>query len=280
MRYIDLSEIELPDGWQDSIDSLNLQLNACTNHDERCACIDGNEVWRNIFTQLAELGHDKCWYSEARDTMSDRDIDHFRPKKAAKNLPGVPRTDEDGYWFLAFDVENFRFSSVYSNERRKDKFDKKKETGGKGVFFPLFAGSHVAKSKGRCADEEIMLLDPCDADDVNLLTFDKTGAAIPNVPAINEARDKERVTTSVKLYNLDHTPLVDLRAQIWAKCQRFIDEIRGITISDDELGQAARLRLKFLNDEIRKMMHKQEEVSAVAIACCEQNGLGVMAERR
>jgi len=279
MRYIDLSEIEFPDGWQDDIDDLNIQLNACTNHAERSEYIDANEVWRSLFTQLANLGFNKCWYSEARDTMSDRDIDHFRPKKEAKNLPGILRGDEDGYWFLAFDVDNFRFSSVYSNQRRKDKFDKSRDTGGKGVFFPLFAGSHVAKSKGRCADEEIMLLDPCDPDDVTLLTFDKTGAAIPNVNAFNEERDKERVETSVKLYNLDNSLLVDLRLQVWAKCQRFIDEIRAITIETD-LGITSRSRVKFLNEEIRKMMNKQEEVSAVAIACCEQNGLGVMAERR
>lgn len=279
MRHIDLNKITLPDGWEDQITELNQELNACNDHAERCACIDGNEVWRDLSTQLANLGYNKCWYSEARDTMSDRDIDHFRPKKEARNLPGIPRGDEEGYWFLAFDVDNFRFSSVYSNQRRKDKFDKKKQTGGKGVFFPLFAGSYVAKSKARCADEEIMLLDPCDADDVNLLTFDSTGAAIPNSNALSEQRDQERVITSVKLYNLDHTPLVDLRSQVWAKCQRFIDEIRAITAEAD-IGNAGRNRIKFLKDEIRKMMQRTEEVSAVVIACCEQNGLAVIAENR
>jgi uncharacterized protein (TIGR02646 family) len=279
MRHIDLNNITLPDGWEDQITELNQELNTCNDHAERCACIDENEVWRDLFTQLSNLGYNKCWYSEARDTMSDRDIDHFRPKKEAKNLPGIPRRDEEGYWFLAFDVDNFRFSSVYSNQRRKDKFDKKKPTGGKGVFFPLFAGSHVAKSKARCADEEIMLLDPCDADDVNLLTFDSTGAAIPNSNALLEQRDEERVSTSVKLYNLDHTPLVDLRSQVWAKCQRFIDEIRAIT-ADADIGNAGRNRIKFLKDEMRIMMRRTEEVSAVVIACCEQNGLAVIAENR
>ena len=67
--------------------------------------------------------------------------------------------------------------------------------------------------------------------------------------------------------------------QIWTKCQRFIDEIRAIT-SVNELGVTSRARIKFLNDEIRKMMNKREEVSAVVIACCEQNGLGIMTERR
>lgn len=279
MRYIDLSKIELPKGWSDEIASLNQELNNCQNHQERSVCIDKNEVWRKLFKELAALGNNKCWYSEAKDTMSDRDIDHFRPKKEAKNLPDIPRADEDGYWFLAFDVENFRFSSVYSNERRKDKFDKTKETGGKGVYFPLFAGSHVAKSKARILDEEIMLLDPCDQDDVNLLTFNDKGEAVYNVMTIDEDRDIKRVETSVKLYNLNHSPLVDLRAQVWNKCQRFIDEMRKIT-SEGDLGNTARNRLKFLKSEIRKMMDKQEEVSAVVIACCEHNGLEFLADSR
>ena len=279
MRYINLSIIDLPDDWHDRVENLNIQLNACSNHSERCTCIDDNELWRELFNELSALGFNKCWYSEARDTMSDRDIDHFRPKKESKNLPHIPRGDEEGYWFLAFDVDNFRFSSVYSNQRRKDKFDKDKATGGKGVFFPLFQDSHVAKSKNRCVDEEIMLLDPCDMDDVNLLTFDNTGAAIPNENALNEERDRERVETSVKLYNLDHSSLVELRAQIWDKCQRFIDEIRKITTEAD-LGQSARNRIRFLKDEVRKMVHIQEEVSSVAIACCEANGLQILAERR
>ena len=280
MRFIDLNNIDIPDGWENQIAELNQELNECNNHEERCSCIDEHEVWRVLFTQLADLGFNKCWYSEARDTMSDRDIDHFRPKKEAKNLPGIPRADEEGYWFLAFDVDNFRFSSVYSNQRRKDKFNNKRPTGGKGVFFPLFEGSHVAKSKNRCPDEEIMLLDPCDQEDVTLLTFDDTGAALPNYEVVNEERDIERVNTSISLYNLDHGPLIDLRAQTWSKCQRFIDEIRSITVIDGELGQASRQRIRFLKNEIRNMMDRQEEVSAVAIACCEANGLSSIAEAR
>lgn len=280
MRYIDLGEIELPDNWQARVNDLNQRLIDAENDTDRKEIIDANPIWKDLFIPLSRLSNGKCWYSEVLDVMSDRDIDHFRPKGRAINTDGIPRASENGYWWLAYDYENYRFSSQYSNQLRKDKYDPKKETGGKWVYFPLFEGSIVANNKIQCDDEHIMLLDPCDRDDPPLLTFDNRGVAIPNAAAILEDRDRTRVETSIKLYNLDHTPLKELRERVWDKCQRFVDEIRGILTNPDGVSQTARNRVKFLKDEIRKMTDKSEELSAVAIACCEENSLSILAERR
>lgn len=275
-----MNEIVLPDGWLDKAEKMNQLLFDAADDKERQRIIDKNPIWKQLFVPLSLLSKGKCWYSEALDVMSDRDIDHFRPKGSAKNINGVKRADEDGYWWLAYDYENYRFSSQYSNEPRIDKFDKAKATGGKWVYFPLFEGSITAKTKPRCKDEEIMLLDPCDADDPNLLTFDSKGKAIANVPAILDERDKLRVETSIKLYHLDHTPLEELRERVWDFCQRMVDEIR--TISNDPAGISnfGRNRVKFLKDEIRRLTKKDIQLSAVAIACCEENGLAFISERR
>lgn len=275
MRYIDISSITLPDGWKEKADSLIKQLEKIESEFDRNNIIDKNQIWKELFIPLHNLSNGKCWYSEALDVMSDRDI----PKGNAKNIDGIPRGDEDGYWWLCYDYENYRFSSQYSNEPRRDKFNTTKGTGGKWFYFPLFENSIVAKSKARCKDEEIMLLDPCDEDDPALLTFDSKGKAMPNLNAVLSDADKRRVNASIKLYHLDHTPLEELRERTWDFCQRMIDEIRKIS-SNPDISISDFARIKFLNKEIRRIMDKKEPVSAVAIACCEENGLAILTERR
>lgn len=278
MRYIDISKIQLPAGWKTKADNLTAKIKAEPNAVKRAKIMDDNPIWQELLVPLSQLSKGKCWYSEAQDVMSDRDIDHFRPKNEAKNLNNIPRGDEEGYWWLAYDYENYRFSSQYSNQRRKDKFKKKKVTGGKGSLFPLFAGSPVAKTKNRCCDELIMLLDPCDQNDPGLLTFDDKGVAMPDASAILDPDDKTRVDVSIKVYNLDNSTLVELRERIWGMCQRKIDEIRKITTDPDGISNTGKNRIKFLQDEIRQMTDRNAEVSAVAIACCEQNGLKVLTQ--
>ena len=280
MRYININDLDLPDNWGAKVDKLNEDLRNATTHEERSYIIENNPVWQELFIPLSNLSKGKCWYSEALEVMSDRDVDHFRPKNKALNINNIPRADEDGYWWLAYDYENYRFSSQYSNQRRKHKFNKDKETGGKGIYFPLFAGSPIAKTKPTCFDEHIMLLDPCDEDDPSLLTFNSKGEAIPNADAVLDHNERIRVETSIKLYNLDQLTLQELRERVWDSCQRLIDEIRKITSDIQGLSAFGRARVKFLKDEIRKMTKREVELSAVAIACCEENGLHILTEPR
>lgn len=280
MRYINIDDLELPIDWGAKVDKLNEDLRNAATHEERVNIIENNPVWQDLFIPLSNLSKGKCWYSEALEVMSDRDVDHFRPKNKAKNINNIPRADEDGYWWLAYDYENYRFSSQYSNQRRKHKLDKTKETGGKGIYFPLFAGSPVAKTKPSCFDEHIMLLDPCDEDDPSLLTFNSKGEAIANANAVLDPNERIRVETSIKLYNLDQGTLIELRERVWDSCQRLIDEIRKITSDIQGVSGFGRARIKFLKDEIRKMTKKDIELSAVAIACCEENGLHILTEPR
>ncbi len=282
MRYINLNDLKLPDGWLEKAEKLTQELKDAQDDEARKKIIDlgKNEIWKDLFIPLQNLSNGKCWYSEANDVMSDRDIDHFRPKKQAKNIDKIPRVDEDGYWYLCYDYENYRFSSQYSNQLRKDKFNPDKETRGKGIYFPLFEGSLVGKTKNQCEDEDIMLLDPCDEDDPILLTFGSDGKAIPNAKAILDPKDEIRVNTSIKLYHLDHEPLEEARERLWDFCQRMIDRIRTISIIAEDISVKGRTEVRFLQKELRRLTGRSEELSAVAIACCEENGLAMLAERR
>lgn len=278
MRYIDISQLQLPAGWRERADALTAQLRAAPSDAARAQLMDNHPIWQELIVPLSQLANGKCWYSEAQDVMSDRDVDHFRPKNKAVNANGIPRRDEEGYWWLAYDYENYRFSSQYANQKRKDKFRKKKETGGKGDRFPLFPDSPVAKTKNRCCDEQIMLLDPCDRNDPGLLTFDSKGVAMPDASAILDPDDKIRVEVSIMVYNLDYSTLQELRERVWGICQRMIDEIRKITNDPDGISTTGRNRIRFLQDEIRQMTDRNAEVSAVSIACCEHNGLRVLTQ--
>lgn len=273
MRHIDISLLQLPAGWKDRADALTAQLHSAPNDAARAKIMEDHPIWQELIVPLSRLLNGKCWYSEAQDVMSDRDVDHFRPKNKAVNINGIPRSDEEGYWRLAYDHENYRFSSQYSNQKRRDKFKKKKFTGGKGDYFPLFAGSPVAKTKNRCCDEQIMLLDPCNRNDPGLLTFDNKGVAMPDASAILDPDDKVRVEVSIKVYNLDYSTLEEFRERMWGLCQRKIDEIREITNDPNGMSIFSKNRVNFLKDEIRVMTDRDAEVSAVAIACCEHNGL-------
>jgi hypothetical protein len=269
MRYIDINNLVLPDGWQAKATALHADLVAAADAAARSKILKENPIWQELFIPLQNLSKGKCWYSEAREIMSDKDVDHFRPKNEARNLDGAER---DGYWWLAYDSVNYRFSSIYSNRRRQDKYDDIKEAGGKWSYFPLFPNSPVAATKARLQDEDIMLLDPTDEDDTFLLTFDDSGEAIPNTVA---AKDIARVKASINLYHLDHTPLKEERQKVWDKCQRFINEIQEINSLPD-ISISDKARIIFLKREIKKMIDFDEELSAVAIACVEHNKLSRM----
>ena len=95
MRYINLNNIVLPVGWTEKVQALNDQLNAAATPEQRKKIIEQNPIWKELFISLSALSNGKCWYSEALDVMSDRDIDHFRPKNEAKNAAG----DDLGYLY-------------------------------------------------------------------------------------------------------------------------------------------------------------------------------------
>jgi hypothetical protein len=264
MRYINMRDLELPKDWTGKAADLSKKLNDAADDKERSVIMEKNQIWQELLVPLSKLSTNKCWYSEAREIMSDRNVDHFRPKNEARNLDDSLR---DGYWWIAYDWDNYRFCSIYSNQKRYDKFEEGKPVGGKSSYFPLFPGSHIAKNKAKIKDEDIYLLDPTDKDDPDLLTFDKNGDALPNS---SNPKEIQRVKVSIRLYHLDHTPLKEERQKVWDKCQRLINEIEQIK-TEEEMGVVDNARIKFLKEEIRKLINEREELSSVGIACLEHN---------
>lgn len=258
MRYISLRDQNPDPEWITKASALISDLRIAADSEARNQIIDKNSVlWGDLKAWLLALSHEKCWFSEAKDCFSHWDVEHYRPKKSAKDRNG---TTHDGYWWLAFDWANFRICGNAGNRK-------------KGTYFPLRDGCARVGVDGDLRLEVPMLLDPVDEDDPNLLFFNFEGHAIA-APHVNDAWERTRVEYSVERYNLDFPPLMDKRKTIWAECWSRIEEYRrelGL-YQMDPTNSVARDRFKQAAKRVRAMIREEQELSAVARACVKSSG--------
>lgn len=223
------------------------------NLQDRNKLIDDNsQHWGKLKPWLLALSGGKCWFSEARDVYSHLDVEHFRPKKAAKSADGA---DRDGYWWLAFDYMNFRACGNVGNRK-------------KGGWFPLNSGSLCSSFDNRCEQSEIQyLLDPIDCDDVNLLAFDEEGKAIA-APGISDW-EKLRVAETVNRLKLnEHEPLTEARRKVWTKASRLIEQYQKAKSQCGNGGNpVAKEKAKSCLLQVRDMTKPDAELSSVAKWC-------------
>lgn len=252
MRYIPREE-EPDQAWLKKAKKLLKDLRDAPDKAARDAIIDGNAAfWGKLKTWLLSLSDDKCWFSEAKDVFNHWHVEHFRPKKSAKDLDG---TECEGYWWLAFEWSNFRICGSVGNAK-------------KGTFFPLAPGCQRVGLDGDLRMENVMLLDPADPEDPLLLFFDLEGQAIP-APFIDDEWEKERVVYSIEKLKLDYEPLVRKRKTLWIECNNRIDRYLNelALYRADQGNPIARSSSKTAALELRKMLRAEEEFSAVAKAC-------------
>jgi len=276
MRYVDISLLECPDGWHRRADQALNELRREIEQAESAARATGQdpaaargaaiksglgrpvrqEIWRELKPHLERLRKGKCWYSESLNPMSDKDVDHFRPKS---------RVEEDvtheGYWWLAFTAENYRYSSQWCNQRRVD--ETHGTSGGKWDHFPLCAGGIRARQEGDDLElEQPELLDPIDPEDWKLLTFLPDGYPTPaRSPGTIEHR---RATTSIEVYHLHCKPLVNGRVAVASAIQRIVQELERIRPRIED----PKMRALYRNREIEllRAIHPDTEYSAAALA--------------
>ena len=209
--------------------------------------------WGKLKPWLLALSHGKCWFSESKDLYSHYDVEHFRPKKVAKNLG--PDGERDGYWWLAFEYSNFRICGNVGNCK-------------KGGWFPLKAHSLCSTFGNQCEESETpYLLDPTDPADVALIAFDEEGSAIP-APNASEW-ETERVEVSVERLKLNqHEALTEARRDIWQKVSR---EIEGYLSAKQRCGlgtnPAATEKLRTHIRTLKQMGGAEAPLSSVVIWC-------------
>ncbi|APR68211.1 hypothetical protein CN03_15460 [Thalassolituus oleivorans] len=267
MRHLDIDfgRLDLPESWQEKAKELSDSLIAAEGEKQRAEIIDKNQAhWKDVKPKLALLFNYKCWYTEAPQQGTDVDVDHFRPKKRLQEtLSSV--TPHDGYWWLAFCLQNYRYSCIVANRRRTDIETGK--TGGKADHFPLCDESMRANTPSCDLEEEQpVLLDPLKATDVLLLQFKPDGEAMPRFAEESHARKFMRADRSIEFYNLNHSEFVrcriELRDQIdkdVRAAKRYFNKLETGDADNDLAYEQAVCRL-------RRMRSKEAPFSSFCIA--------------
>ena len=215
MRHLDVdfNKLIIPEDWQKKSQELTQALLTETDIKKRSEIIEKNQDhWKKIKSVLAKLFSYKCWYTEAPQQGTDVDVDHYRPKSRVKETiaSSVPH---NGYWWLAFQLDNYRFSCIVANRRRTDV--ETGQTGGKSDHFPLCDELKRARTPDcNLEEEQPVLLDPLKATDVQLLQFKSDGEAMPRYSEDKFPRKFLRADQSILLYSLNHTDFVRCRIEL------------------------------------------------------------------
>ncbi|MDD2342535.1 MAG: hypothetical protein PHV54_06565 [Tolumonas sp.] len=143
MRYIDLLQVDAckPADWDTKAQEW---LSAITYSLDKSAKFQTlGSVWSVFKPNFILKFGDKCWYSEVPRIGTDFNIDHFRPKGAVKKAKRIYASkiingksqNHSGYWWLAFEPKNYRYSCQYANQPR--------DNGGKHDYFPFAYSGEV-----------------------------------------------------------------------------------------------------------------------------------------
>src|SRR6185503_2846456 len=228
MRHIDYDPTKLvyPEHWSAKADTARLAVNVA-QPDVRAQTLNKHsDVWASLKHELAKISNGKCWYTEAPQAGTDTDVDHFRPKNSIKGVHKIGTGESHpGYWWCAFDPNNFRSSCIVANRRRRDV-----ETGfvgGKADEFPISDETRRAWVPGdNCDLEQPELMDPCNEADIGLITFVGNGEAMPTHTPVSGARLARKAAKSIELYHLNHSEFVRARIGIRDALRQWIEDAK------------------------------------------------------
>jgi hypothetical protein len=233
--------------------------------------INKHPDWNCFQSSMLKLSFNKCWYSEAPIGNGDLEVDHFRPKNKSKTKLDFSDSNsksiilkENGYWWKAYDWDNYRLAGALANKRRRDRLKDCEEVKGKGDYFPLdLENGRVANDFENTDCEEPILLDPANPTDVCLLTFDN---GIP-IPATEDKYEIDRVNQSVYYYHLDLDQLNTERKIVWDDCVEHIKDAKNAIDNSQRLADKKQMICKCFK-ELRKLVNPEKRhYTSTAKAC-------------
>lgn len=260
MILINLDGFQPSTAWIKKAASLKKQLIDAANKndwDEVRSIIDNNdEMWQKLKQPLLDLEkyRGKCWYSESKNEYAYMHVDHFRPKKAAV---GIDKQDHGGYWWLAFDWENYRICGPIGNTNKGDKF----------AVYKNKANS----PDDNIEDEIIFFLDPTEEQDVLKITFNNNGEIMP----IHQSGFHfQQARYTIDCLKLNSKQLMEARKEIWIKCDALIRETQDLAEKDNQNPSSfIRGQIKEKIKQIQGLVISTTEFSATAKACLRSTGI-------
>lgn len=268
MIYIHRDWDQVPDDLKAALKTAAEELDAIDAPEARKAYIHKHsEAWTAVRDCLSEMSHGKCWYSEARESVSRYQVDHFRPHGRAKQ---ALKTFADGYSWLAFDLDNFRLSGMLCNTANKEYSN---ETVGKSDWFPLAdPGKRATLVSRATAGETPLLLDPVEPEDLGKLWFNDDGSIVPDPDLEEEA--KPNVNLAIQYLGLQQSQLNTQRRSAWRKCKRVIDRYKKIKkIPKGERTHVEADTLKEAREELVTLSKASSEFAAAMRCCLIAHGL-------
>jgi len=273
MILIDIEEVRqrIPPEWQAEANQALEALNAADRSSDdpaekkkaRKAIIDSNnyqKIWKKLNPILSEISCHKCWYCETNETRSDTAVDHFRPKSAVKECP-----EHEGYWWLAFDWQNYRYTCQFCNEKRIDQDSG--ITGGKGTCFPLVTPETRVFVPGDLYREDPVLLDPFVEADVMSLAYEEDGTAQPRWKEDTYPVLYRRAKDSILLYNLNKKELKERRQTMTClKIKELINRGDKYFHRMQHDDPSARDSFNEIIKDLKSMVSRQAEYSAAAMS--------------
>lgn len=246
-----------PADWVAEAEAITAQLQGAENNTERQVILDANEgFWRDerIRSWLLKQFANKCWYSEAEDSVSSIHVDHFRPKGRVKNLDG---STEEGYWWLSFNYKNYVIAGQLINVKKRD-------------YFPILENEHRAPRN--CTEHQLrmegtVLIDPL-TDQTRLISFDRDddGCIAVLAGGIEYENDKVKAEKTIDILGLNRLDrLNQKRGKTWNDCLTLISDYKGANI------QGAQALIWLMKEiaitNLKKKIKYEAEFSSVAEAC-------------
>lgn len=264
MRYININNLTITKNkkWRKKAAEALVTARSKLTRAERSEYINNQSaIWSELKPSLERLSYRKCWYCESYEKRSDRVVDHFRPKNNVRDCD----PPHEGYWWLAFDPENYRLSCTYCNSRRSDR--ETGEVGGKGDYFPVYDETYRVKPEGlNFRRENPLLLDPCNPLDVQLLWFKEDGRAVPKFDEVSKPWAYQRAKESIKYYNLDEQEIKEARQGIYNKIKKLIEDGDIYFEESYQTNDPANVAFANILHDLALVIHKNSEYSAFSRA--------------
>lgn len=242
-----------PQDWIDKANAVTNQLRSAATSEERKAIIQANEgLWRDdrLRNWLLQFFNNKCWYTEASESVSPIHVDHYRPKGKATELDG---NEAVGYWWLAFEWTNYRISGHLINSKKSD-------------IFPIVEGARANPDDPLSIRFEApLLIDPL-TDQAWLISYEKDEDGCIAVPAagIDEAEELRAVKT-IEILGLNRIDKLNKKREVtWDDCMQLLADYKGASLEPQVFKAIFQAKAVL---ELRKMIQYNREFSSVAEAC-------------
>ncbi len=248
--------------WKIKALEITKNILSATTLEEKHTLIDRHkDHWRNneLIRFLSDISFEKCWYTETKFGGDYQEVEHFRPKKGTKNSDGTGHDNHSGYYWLAFDLSNYRLCKSRPNRK-------------KGTFFPIINERCRASTESESWRDEIpFFLDPLKSSDVLLLSFDDTGKPVPE-DLIGED-DLQRVKFTIEKYFLDERVLNTRRQQKWLTVRNlYYSYLNALKDANTTKSIAQRQHAESELKKLQELLSRDAEFSSVAKASLMKTG--------